>query len=90
MMKQHFNMPQGLIGLTHLVEDQNNSLNYHQSDYPRMTYLLEDSLEEDSLEEEYQEEVENTQEAEAHLEEDPLEEDGDLHQSKYHNHNPEN
>jgi len=96
MTKQPSNAPADLTEPIHPVEDQNNSLNYCQFDYPKTTYPQEGSLEEDSPEEEdfqaeeYLEEVEDIlEEEEAHLEWDPLEEDGDLHPSKYCNHNQE-
>ncbi len=78
------------------MADQKYYLNYHQFNYLKTTDLQEDFQEEDfpeaedSLEEEHLEEVEDTQEGEAHWEPDPLEADGDLRQSKYHNHNKAN
>ena len=85
MMKRPSNAPLDWTEPIHLVEDQNDSLNYHQFDYPKMTYLQEGSQEE-----EYLEEVEDTlEEEEAHPERDHPEEDGDLHPFKYHNHNQE-
>ena len=91
MTKQHFDVLLDLTEPIHLVEDPSNSLNYHQSNYPKMTDLQEDTPEEeDSQEEESLEEVEDTPEEEAHWEQDPLEEVvGDPHQSKYHNHKQE-
>jgi len=95
-MKWHYNEPQDLTELTHLVEDWKCYLNYHQFNYLKMTYLHEDSQEEDtweeedSQEEESQEEVEDTlKEAEA-LWQDLLEEDGDPHQFNNCNHKQEN
>src|SRR6266581_589825 len=96
MMKQPSNAPLDQTETIHLVENQNDSLNYCQSDYPKTTYLQEGSQEEDSLEEEdsqeeeYPEEVEDTpEEVEVHPEWSHLEEDGDHHLFKYHNHNQE-
>ena len=92
MMKQHYDMPQGLTEQIPLVEDQNCYLNYHQFDSHKMTDPEEDSLEEGSQEEEdFQKEVEDFPEVEDTLEEagvplapDHQEVDGAHHPHLYH------
>ncbi len=95
MTRQHFDVLPDLTELTHQVEDQSDSQNCHQFNCPKMTYLQEGSLGEgspgeDSLAEEYLVEEEGIWVEESHQAEDLLEEDGNLHQFKYLNHNPEN
>jgi len=75
-----------LTELTHLVEDQNYSQNYHQFDFPKMIDQEEESQEEDFPEAvDSQEEagdspeVGDTLEQEDPLEQDHLEEGGASH-----------
>ncbi|SRR6266571_2947280 len=93
-MKQRYNGLWDWTKWTHQVEDQNNYLNCHQSDFPKTTDQGESqgSLEEEGSPEveDSPEEVEDSPEAEdiqgeeeCHLEDHP-EEAGDHPHSRYH------